>query len=242
MTINAVLFDLDGTLLDYDLRTHFLPSYFAALGEFFSNDIPPEKLINGIMLASDAIGKNDGTLTNEEAFARVFYPYVSKERDTLEPEFMRFYQEVFPTLRKYATQKPEARKVVESIVSLGYPVVIATNPYFPAIAVQQRLIWAGVDDFPYRKVTSYENSHFAKPNPGYFREIVDELECAPEDCLVVGDEAMDMAAGLIGCQTFLVKSPATKENEINPQPTYQGNLYDVKALLSNQRTINGKGG
>ena len=97
LTIHAVLFDLDGTLLDYDLRTDFLPNYLAALGKYFAHDIPPDRLVKGIMIASDAIANNDGTRTNEEAFAQVFYPFVGRTRDALEPEFMKFYQDVFPT-------------------------------------------------------------------------------------------------------------------------------------------------
>jgi HAD superfamily hydrolase (TIGR01549 family) len=241
MTIQAVLFDLDGTLLDYDMRNDFLPHYFQELGKYFAPIITPEKLIKGIMLGSDAIGDNDGSVTNEEAFARVFYPSVNMEREKLEPEFLKFYKEVFPTLQQYSTQKPEAYEVIATAFNLGYRVVIATNPYFPAIAVQERLVWAGIHGFPYAKVTNYENSHFAKPDPRYFLEIVDELDCQPAETLVVGDEAMDMVAGLIECQTFLVNSAATIENEIHPPPTYQGTLNDVKTLLTNNRHID-KGG
>ncbi len=234
MTIKAILFDLDGTLLDHDMRIDFLPHYFEALVRHFAHIIPPEKLINGVMLGSDAISKNNGTFTNEDVFAQVFYPYVNMEREILEPEFMIFYNDIFPTLQQYTTRKPEARDVIETVFELGYVVVIATNPYFPYSAVQQRLVWAGVDGLPYHKITTYENSHFAKPNPRYFREIVDELGCTPEESMVVGDEAMDMIAGVIGCQTFLVKSSATIENEISPRPTYSGTLYDLKALLTAQ--------
>ena len=195
MTIKAILFDLDGTLLDHDMRSDFLPHYFEALGKNFAHIIPPKKLIQGIMLGSDAISKNDGTVTNEEAFAQVFYPYVNMEREILEPEFMVFYRDVFPILQQYTKRKPEARDVVETMFKLGYSVVIATNPYFPYTAVQQRMVWAGVDGLPYQKITSYENSHFAKPDPRYFLEILDEIGCRPEEALVVGDEAMDMIAG-----------------------------------------------
>jgi HAD superfamily hydrolase (TIGR01662 family) len=234
MAIKAVLFDLDGTLLDYDLRTDFLPNYFSALGKYFAKVIIPEKLVQGIMLGSDAIQHNDGSVTNEEAFAEVFYPFIDKKREGMEPDFMKFYQEVFPRLQRFAGYKSEARDVVEAAFSMGYRVVIATNPYFPAVAVQERLRWAGIHDLPFDIITSYENSHYAKPDPGYFREIVEKLGCRAEESLVVGDEAMDMVAGIIGCQTFLVQSPATNDDEITPQPTYQGNLYDVKTLLLSQ--------
>ena len=100
--LEAILFDLDGTLLDYDLRTDFLPNYFSAMGRYFANDIHPDKLIKGIMLASEAIGKNDGILTNEEVFAQVFYPFVERTRELLEPKFTQFYMEVFPSLQKFA--------------------------------------------------------------------------------------------------------------------------------------------
>lgn len=235
MTLKAILFDLDGTLLDHDMRADFLPHYFEALGRTFAHIVPPKKLIHGIMLGSDAITKNDGTFTNEEVFAQAFYPYVQIERELLEPQFIIFYKDVFPILQQYTTRKPEARDVVQTMFELGYDVVIATNPYFPYTAVQQRLVWAGVAGLPYQRITSYENSHFAKPDPRYFREIVDEIGCKPEEALVVGDEAMDMIAGGIGCQTFLVESTSTIENEIRPQPTYRGTLTDVKALVTNRK-------
>ena len=235
LDLKAVLFDLDGTLLDYDLRSEFLPHYFSAMGKYFAHRIEPEKMIKGIMLASDAIGANDGKVSNEQAFARIFYPYVGVEREILEPEFQAFYRDIFPSLRKYATRKTEARGVIENAFDLGYSVVIATNPYFPDVAVQQRLEWAGVAGLPYSKVTTYENSHFAKPDPRYFKEIVDEMGCRPNEALVVGDEAMDMVAGSIGCPTFLISSPATKEFEIKPKPTYRGSLEDVKIVLANNK-------
>ncbi|MDF1515762.1 MAG: hypothetical protein P1S60_18290 [Anaerolineae bacterium] len=61
MHLTTVMFDLDGTLLDYDLRDQFLPNYFAALETTFANRIKPERLVDGIQLASEAIGHNDGT-------------------------------------------------------------------------------------------------------------------------------------------------------------------------------------
>lgn len=231
MSLKAVLFDLDGTLLDYDLRTEFLPNYFKSLGEYFAYLIPPDKLISGIQLGSEAITNNDGTMTNAQAFASVFYPYVNMERESLEPLFLEFYKSVFPTLRKYTKRKPKARDAVLTAFEKGYSVAIATNPYFPEIAVRERLSWADIDNFPYKKISTYENSHFAKPDPRYYLEILDDIGCKPEASLMVGDETMDIIAGTIGCQTFLVTSPATVNEKLVITPTYCGTLSDVIHLL-----------
>jgi len=231
MTFKAILFDLDGTLLEHDMRNDFIPQYFALLTKYMVAWIPPDKLVTSVMRGADAVTANDGSRTNEEAFAEVFYPLIGLPREEMEPRFMDFYTRVFPALRQYTAPKPEARPAVQTAFDKGYDVVIATNPHFPALATQHRLAWAGVEDFPYRKVTTYENSHFAKPSLGYYQEILDELGCQPEEALVVGDEAMDMVAARLGCATFLLPGPATKMEEIAPPPTYQGTLADVIALL-----------
>lgn len=232
MTFKAILFDLDGTLLEHDMMNDFIPQYFALLTKYMAAWIPPDKLVASVMRGSDAVTTNDGSRTNEEVFAEVFYPLVGYPREEMEPRFMDFYTRVFPTLRQHTAPKPEARLAVQTAFDKGYAVVIATNPHFPALATQHRLAWAGVEDFPYRKVTSYENSHFAKPSLGYYQEILDELGCQPEEALMVGDEAMDMVAGYLGCSTFLLPGTATKLEEIAPPPTYQGTLVDVITLLN----------
>jgi len=231
MNLQAVLFDLDGTLLEYDMMRDFVPHYFELLTASLVHLVPPQTLLAGLEKGTDAITANDGSRTNETAFAETFFPAVGVPRATLEPAIMDFYAREFPLLRQYTQHKPEARRVVQTAFDLGHDVVIATNPYFPAIATQHRMDWAGVLGFPYRKITTYENSHFVKPDPRYFQEILEELECAPEQALVVGDETMDMVAAHLGCKTFLVLSAATKPEEIEPEPTYQGTLRDVEALL-----------
>jgi len=235
MTLKAMLFDLDGTLLDYDMRRDFLPPYFAALAAHVADVVSPNALTAAVMRGSDAISNNDGSRTNLEAFAEVFYPLIGHAREAMEPRFMDFYENVFPSLQKYARRKPEARRAMQAAFDRGCDVVIATNPHFPAIATQHRLAWAGIDDFNFRKVTAYENSSFAKPNLGYYREILDELGRAPEEALMIGDEAMDMVAGHLGCPTFLVASAATHLEEIDPPPTYQGALTDLITLLADSK-------
>jgi len=229
---SAVLFDLDGTLLDHDMLGEFVHRYFEALTARVAHLVPPPLLVKAIWQATDAIVANeDGQRTNAEVFAAHFYPLVGQPPAVLEPLFDAFYAEDFPALRQYTRQRPEARRVVQTAFDLGYQVVVATNPLFPATAIYQRLTWAGVADFPYRKVTTYENSHAAKPNLRYYQELLDELGLPAEEVLMVGDEAMDLVAAQLEIATYLVPGPATKLEPTTPPPTYQGSFAAVETVL-----------
>jgi FMN phosphatase YigB (HAD superfamily) len=230
---HAVLFDLDGTLLDNHMEA-FLPHYFRRLATRVAHIMPPDQFIAHLLRGSDAMVANDGSITNEEAFAAVFFPLNGHSRSELEPLFMDFYARDFPELRRYTRRKPEARSVVQAAFDLECDVVIATNPLFPATAVEQRLEWAGVSDFDYRLVTSYENSRACKPNLLYFQHILQAIDQPAESCLVVGDENMDMVAAHLGCSTYLVPGPATQLASSTPEPTYSGPLAGVPAILRKQ--------
>jgi len=235
LALEAVLFDLDGTLLASDIRTAFIPHYFELLRRRMAPWVTPQRLSEGLWEGTRAMEANDGSRTNETAFAEVFYPYIGISAETLAPELARFYAEEFPQLKRYVQPRPEARQVVQTAFELGYLVAIATNPHFPATATLQRLEWANVHGLPYSKVTSYENCSFAKPNLGYYREILQELGCPAHRALVVGDEAMDMVAGNLGCPTYLVSSPATCRETVSPQPTFEGPLAGVRDVLRQHR-------
>jgi len=230
LALRAVLFDLDGTLLDNDMDT-FLPHYFRRLAARVSHILPPDQFIARLLQGSQAMIDNDGSLTNEQVFDAAFFPLAGHSREEMEPIFMDFYARDFPALRQHTGRKPEAPSVVQAAFDLGLDVVIATNPLFPATAIRQRLDWAGVSDFPYRLVTTYENSRACKPNLLYFRNILEAIGQPPEACLVVGDENMDMVAAHLGCATYLVPGPATELDPSTPEPTYRGTLADVRAML-----------
>jgi FMN phosphatase YigB (HAD superfamily) len=229
-TFKAVFFDLDGTLLDSKMET-FLSPYLKLISARIAHVMPPQQFVAELLRATEMMLANDGQVTNEELFAAAFYPAIGRSRAEMEPIFEAFYAEDFPVLQQYTKRKPEARPVVQRVFDLGYDVAVTTNPLFPATAVMQRLAWAGVDDFPYRLVTSYENSRYCKPNPRYFEDVAGRLGHPTGACLVVGDEDMDMAGALAGCPTFLVQSASTQAVSGMPAPTYRGALEDVLALL-----------
>ncbi len=228
--IKAILFDLDGTLLDLDMGV-FLPRYVEALAAHSAHVVPPDQFIPCLMQASQAMMANDGQDTNQAVFDRAFFPPLGRTRQEMEPLFMNFYANEYPRLRRHTRQKPAARRVVQAAFERGYQVVIATNPLFPLTAIEQRLEWAGVAGFPYRLVTTYETSRAAKPNLLYYEQILETIGLPAEACLMVGDEDMDMVAGSLGCRTFLVPGPRTDLDPATPEPTYRGRLADLMPLL-----------
>ncbi len=237
--IRALLFDLDGTLLSNNM-TVFLPHYFKLLSACITHIMPPERFMHHLMQATDAMRANDGRATNEEVFASAFYPAVGIPREELEPLFLSFYADEFPKLKQYTRPRPEARGLVQYALDSGYHVVVATNPVFPAVAVQHRLAWADLAGVPFHLITTYENAKATKPNPLYFRQILETIGQPAEAALVIGDEDMDMAAAHVGCRTFLIPGPRTELAPSTPEPTYRGTLADVGALLQTWNSRRGR--
>ena len=54
-------------------------------------------------------------------------------------------------------------------------------------------------------ITSYENSRHCKPNPDYYRDVVEALGVKAEKCVMVGnDVGEDMIAEKLGMKVFLL--------------------------------------
>src|SRR5512139_2980995 len=107
-----------------------------------------------------------------------------------------FCREDLPELQPLVRPHPLARKLVEDCVERGWRVVLATNPIFPREVIDARLAWGGLDDLPFQPVTSYETSRHYKPHPGFFRDLLAELDLQPQACLMVGNDTLhDLAAG-----------------------------------------------
>jgi len=136
-----------------------------------------------------------------------------------------------PSLINFTRKKPEARKVIQTAFNKDYKVVIATTPVLPLTAIEQRLNWAGIGDFPYELITSIENTSATKPNLLYYQLIFKYLNLSAKECIMVGDEDKDMVCAKLGSQTFLVNSPNTNLRPETPEPTYKGILKDLMKLL-----------
>ena len=119
--------------------------------------------------------------------------------------FEEFYRTEFQKAKDSCGFNPAAVEAIRQIKDMGYRLILATNPLFPAIATYSRIRWAGLNPEDFELVTTYENSRFCKPNPDYYREILGKIALDCSQCLMVGnDVGEDMVAGKLGMKTFLL--------------------------------------
>ncbi|NLG80720.1 MAG: HAD family hydrolase [Firmicutes bacterium] len=228
--IRAILFDLDGTLVHYDFDT-FVREYLVALGAKLANMVEPGRLVRQVMKSTDAMVRNlDPRKTNREVFAEDFFPAIGIPEDVLMPVFDDFYRSDFPQIkdRLGIRAHPAARRMIERLISRGLEVVIATNPVFPLIAIEERMRWGGLEGIPYRLVTSYETMHFCKPNREYYEEVLSLIGRKPEECFMVGNDVEeDLVAGTLGMKTYLVEDFLLDRGRAKNHPDFRGTFEEL---------------
>jgi HAD superfamily hydrolase (TIGR01549 family) len=227
-TIRAVLFDLDDTLLENNVN-RFLKAYFGLLTPQMAHLVPSEKFISALIRATHAMLQNsDPAVTNQQAFINDFFPRVGRTAEEMMPLFDEFYAVQFGKLRSLTRPNPSARAAIQTALDTGCDVVIATNPIFPETAIRQRMEWAGVSDFFFKLITSFEVMHAAKPDSRYYTEILELIGRSPDECIMVGDDwGNDIAPAMkAGLQVFWVNTP--NDSMIAPDICARGSLAEFK--------------
>lgn len=235
MNIRTVLFDLDGTLLPMD-QDEFTKGYFGFLTRrMAAYGYDAGQLVDAVWKGMGAMVKNDGAENNEEAFWKQFFKIYGEKALSGKWYFDAFYEEEFKGAKDFCGYNPKAAWAVHKIKDMGLSVALATNPIFPMAATETRIRWAGLEPSDFILVTAYENSRYCKPNPAYYREILEKLNLEPEECLMVGNDVTeDMAAAKIGMNVFLLTDClVNKEREdINRYP--RGSFEQMLGYLENQ--------
>jgi len=226
--MQAILFDLDGTLLDIDL-SQFLDRYFGALAETVATLVAAENVesaMRAISESTEAMMVPHPGHTNREVFHRRFRALAGVDLDETWQSFHRFYEERFPRLGDGYGPVEGAHEALGAARECGLKIAVATNPIFPKRAVEHRLSWAGVAPSQVDLITSYETMHACKPHAAYFKETALMLGVEPAQCLMVGDDPiLDMAAADVGMDTYYVGPSSTVH------ATYTGDLTGVASLL-----------
>jgi len=228
--LTTVLFDLDGTLLPMELDS-FLESYFDLLTKKLSAyGYDPRETTNGMWEGVMAMIGNDGIHTNEDVFWEAFNKEVGKDARVDMPLFYDFYQNEFHGAKAACGFDPKAVQTVNAVKAKGLRVVLATSPLYPAVATENRMRWAGFQPEDFELYTTYEDTYHCKPNPAYYQDILDKLGLKAEECLMVGNDAIeDTAAEKVGIQVFLLPKHLVNRKNLDVSAYPQG---DFDALLA----------
>lgn len=203
---DAILFDLDGTLLPMETEA-FARAYFGTLAQELADlCIPQETLIAAIWGGTKAMMKNDGARLNRDVLWDAFTAATGVSREAVEPRCEQFYQTGFHAARAATGPNPLAAEAVRIAREKAERVVLATNPLFPMAGQATRLSWLGLSPADFDLVTCYATDRFCKPNPAYFHDVCQRIGVAPAKCLMIGnDDREDMAcAHAAGMDAYLV--------------------------------------
>jgi FMN phosphatase YigB (HAD superfamily) len=228
----AILYDLDDTLLVNSMDT-FVPAYLGALTEFMSELVMPSLLTHALLDALRVLDEDaDVSRSNAEVFFDAFLPPLGRDRADLEARFERFYEEVFPSLQPLTRPDAASHDAVHWARNDGRSVVVATNPIFPATAIEQRIRWARLDPAWFDLITCLERSRATKAQPEYYREIAHRLEIDPRRCVMVGDNwTWDVAnSSRIGMSAWWIAAPDAPRPDRGIPILGQGPLADFVAF------------
>ncbi len=171
-TPNAVLFDLDGTLVDS--FTPILTSFNQTLSELETSIT----LTHQEMLA--LVGSS-----LEDSFRRLL------PEQQVRPASIRFRQIYTPLARQQTRLMEGAREILSFLESSGIPSAVVTNK----MGEEARLITKTLGICPPALFTLGEGDGFPeKPAPDMLNEALSRLDVAPENALFVGDSPWDFHA------------------------------------------------
>lgn len=232
MAITTILFDMDGTLLPMDQEV-FTKQYFKLLAKKMApHNYKPEELIDGVWKGTSAMIKNNGSMSNEDAFWSKFSEIYGQKAYDDKCIFDEFYRNEFTGVKDVCGHNEKVSELINNLKKEGYRLVLATNPIFPQIATENRISWTGLSCDDFELCTSYENMSYSKPNPKYYLEITEKIGVKPEECLMVGNDVSDdMVAELIGMKVFLLSDCLiNKENkDISAYPS--GNFETLEKYI-----------
>lgn len=232
MAITTVLFDLDGTLLPMD-QDLFAMTYLKGLAARVAPaGYDPKALVDAVWKGTEAMIRNDGSCLNEARFWQVFTGIMGEKALQDMPLFDAYYREDFDKVQSVCGFAPAARQIIDLVKAKGLRPVLATNPFFPAIATQKRVRWAGLQPEDFAYITTYENSSYCKPNPNYYRELLEKLELDPSECVMVGNDAWeDTAAAKLGIPVFLLTDCLLNRKGLDYSQYPQGGFPELRAFI-----------
>ncbi len=228
--IKAVLFDLDGTLLPMD-EDLFTKIYIGNMAKhFIGSELPADKIPYGIMAGLKAMVKNTGETTNEELFWKAFDAFTEKAHEPFIPDFHEYYAKTFIKAKQGCGFNPYAKEIIDLLNEKKIRCILATNPIFPYMATYQRIEWAGLNVSDFELITTYEDSHYCKPNPDYYKEILDKTGLDASEVIMVGNDTKEDYASTLAGIPMILATDCIKGND-DIECLFKGTLKEIKEYL-----------
>jgi phosphoglycolate phosphatase len=197
--IKAILFDLDGTLIDSAPDLHLAANKLLAE----QNRRPVE-----LQELTDMIG--DGvTKLVERAFEATGEAIPEGGLEDLTKRYLEFYE---PHCADLTIAYPGAIDCLKQLRDAGYPLAVCTNkPYAATLEILEGL---GLAEFFEVVIGGDTLPGIKKPDPRHLLAALDRLGVSPEQVVMVGDNANDVNAArgagipVIVCRFGYTKGPA----------------------------------
>ncbi len=240
----ALLFDLDGTLLDCVEWRAELEFIALSLLAYRRKTGSLRKAVRSIQAVTRALvkpglrldGQGDG-LTNAQRAGQVFGEIAGLPSDQalefLEAETAR----LFPRIERHFHPVPGAADFVRWAHG-RFPLYLVTNPVWSEGPIQARVRWAGLEPELFRSLTHSRRSSASKPSEAYYREFLGQEGLRAEDCLMIGNDPInDLHAVRVGIPVCLVNPTrktrdAALEIEGGRAPAYRATFKELREALA----------
>jgi phosphoglycolate phosphatase len=225
LEVEAIAFDLDGTLLDtvHDLAA----ACNALLAELEYPPLPLEVI-------RTMIGKGMGNLV-----ARMLAVSTGESHEAIDArastDALRRYQAHYAVLHGRATRPfPGTIEGLVRLSSLGIPLAVITNK--ATQFVRSHLAQAGIEHF-FAIVIGGDDLPTRKPDPGPLFHVANFFGIAPARLLMVGDSANDVqAARAAGCPVLIVPYGYNEGNSVH-ELDVDGIVRTVEAVADRIRFV-----
>ena len=204
--MNTVLFDLDGTLLPMDVE-EFTKNYFGYIVQTMNENGRDGKFIlKAIGKGVEEIVKNNGTLTNEEVFWNTFVKFYGENKLCDKTFIDSFYTNEFKNTIASCDDNPYVESIIKCCHDLNLITVLSTNPIFPKEGTLTRMSFIGLKEADFDYITTYENSNYCKPNPLYFKMLLDKFNLKSDEVILFGNNTYEdgECALLCGIKCYMV--------------------------------------
>jgi FMN phosphatase YigB (HAD superfamily) len=241
--VRHLLIDLDGTLLgardlaltiDFLSRTihEFKPhqKWHQALRTLFTlkrelhKPLPPES--------------EPRSITNDRRAVELFGQALGMAPDMAEQFLKKTLSSVFPGMKKHFYPIQDAVTFLKwADTEFGREALtLATNPVWPEELVRLRMAWGNLDPELFGAITHAGIMHSTKPNPEYYREILELRGVSPEECILIGNDVkMDLPATRVGIKVFIISkepTPVPVKTPSGTAPAWKSSFPGVQRALA----------